>query len=425
LPFTQSRVGMLQLWDRLGLKVESVYSRDLTGGFSPEGADSHSQPESRTLQRLPQADMWGQTLLAGCLLADVNASAVDFQRSRTVDGTRLDIEPGATLPFPLGQFAFGSGRIALRETAYHLIDRDVMEDSTGRELPRNQSRELFEASAGVGTSFNRIYPFHWFGLQKLKHTLEPEITYLYVPSVSQGDLPLFDGVDRVNRRNLVTYGLVSRVLGRFSDPTTDPRAGAAGDQPIPAAAIRELGRLSLMQSYDVSRSIGPLKPGRQIDHFSDIDFGGRVNPSEALSVRFHTTYDVANSAITAAKVGFFVEDPRDLRPQRVRLSTRTSAGVSYRFQTQDLAQELQEVDSNIVVRLTQWAGFLYSNRYDVSADRFLDNFFGLRLTSTCDCWALDLAFTDRTNPQEVEFRAQLTLVGLGSTKPQSRVAAVP
>jgi len=36
------------------------------------------------------------------------------------------------------------------------------------------------------------------------------------------------------------------------------------------------------------------------------------------------------------------------------------------------------------------------------------------LISTCDCWALDLAFTDRTNPQEVSVQAQLTLAGFGS-----------
>ncbi len=106
-----------------------------------------------------------------------------------------------------------------------------------------------------------------------------------------------------------------------------------------------------------------------------------------------------------------------------RLDTRTSAGISYRFLTGNL---LQELDDNIVIRLTDWAGFLYSSRYDVVANRFLDNYFGLRLISTCDCWALDFAVVDRTNPQEVEVRAQFTLAGLGSSRSSgTRTAAAP
>ncbi len=38
----------------------------------------------------------------------------------------------------------------------------------------------------------------------------------------------------------------------------------------------------------------------------------------------------------------------------------------------------------------------------------------VRLTSACDCWSLDLGVTDKSNPNEIEVRAQLTLVGLGS-----------
>jgi lipopolysaccharide assembly outer membrane protein LptD (OstA) len=246
---------------------------------------------------------------------------------------------------------------------------------------------------------------------------------LYIPAVAQADLPLFDGTDRVNHRNMLTYGVVSRFIGRFSDTPSTANAGendrrAGGDD-----SVRELGRLSVTQSADISREIDPIQPGRTPDHFSDIDIAGRVNPSRALSARFVTNYDTTDTNISAARVGFFVEDPRYARADSgPHLETRTSAGVSYRFLTQN---KLQELDDNIVVRLTDWAGFLYSSRYDVVQNRFLDNFFGLRFLSTCDCWSLDFAVTDRRNPQEVEVRAQVTLLGLGSSRSQTRVAAAP
>jgi hypothetical protein len=115
-----------------------------------------------------------------------------------------------------------------------------------------------------------------------------------------------------------------------------------------------------------------------------------------------------------------VEDPRHPRAGGQRAETRTSAAISYRFLTEN---QLQEVDDNIVLRLTDWAGFRYSSRYNVIANRFLDNYFGLRLISTCNCWTLDVAVVDRTNPQEVEVRVQLNLLGLGSRRSERLTAA--
>ncbi len=406
LPFTETRAGIIQLWERAAVKGEGTYYQDLTDF------------QSRTLQRAPEIDFWGQTLLGQHVLGDLNASAVDFQRARDADGARVDLEPAATLPLPLGRLAFGSVQASLRETAYHLTERHVSE--TGQDLPTDSSRELLQLGGEMGTALSRIYPVSGFGLEKLKHTIEPTVDYLYIPAVSQADLPLFDGVDRINRRNLLTYGFMSRFIGKFAGPA--PGDGQESSDAM-HSQIRELGRFSVMQSFDVSREIGSLQPGRSGDHFSDVDFDGRLNPSRSLSLRFRTDYDTGNNDISAAQLSIFAEDPR-LPPPAAgqRAEMRTSAGISYRFLTQN---QLQELDDNIVLRLTDWAGFRYSSRYDVVANRFLDNYVGLRLMSTCNCWTLDIAVVDRTNPQEVEVRAQINLLGLGSTKPQERTAATP
>ena len=396
LPFTTTHLAAVQLWDRAALKLEGTYYQDLTGF------------QSRTLQRAPEVDVAAQKLLGGRILGELGATAVHFQRTRNVDGLRLDVAPTATLPLPLGRFAFGAVRLGLRETAYHLTDTHLLE--TGEELPRNRSRELIQLGAEVGTSLSRIYPTSWFGLEKVKHSLEPIAEYQYIPAVAQDDLAFFDGIDRINTRNLLSYGVVNRFLGKFPFPAE--ASGAERSSQAEHAHIRELARLTVMQSVDLSREIDPLQPHRPPHHFSDIDFDGRINPSSALSVRFRASYDAVNTNISAAHVGFFVADPRTLPSTAThRFDMRTSASISYRFLTQN---QLQEIDDTIVVRLTDWLAFRYSSRYDVVANRFLDNYFGIRLVSTCDCWSLDFAVTNRTNPQEVEVRAQLNLTGLGS-----------
>ena len=403
LPFTESRVGFIQLWDRAALKGEGTYYQNLTGF------------QSHVLQRAPEIDFQGQTLLGRRVLGDLAASAVDFQRGRDADGARLDLEPSAMLPLPLGHLAFGSVQASLRETAYHLTEQHVSE--TGQDLPADASRELLQLHAESGTALSRVYSVSGFGLEKLKHTIEPTLDYLYIPAVSQTDLPLFDGTDRINHRNLVTYGFVSRFIGKFAGLALQDGQESSD---VMHSQIRELARFSVMQSFDISREIGQLQPGGSADHFSDIDFDGRLNPSRSLSLHFRTDYDTGNNDISAAQVGIFVEDPRQPQPGGQRAETRTSAAISYRFLTEN---QLQEVDDNIVLRLTDWAGFRYSSRYDVIANRFLDNYFGLRLISTCNCWTLDVAVVDRTNPQEVEVRVQLNLLGLGSRKSERLTAA--
>ena len=402
LPFTETHAGILQLWNRLALRGEGTYYQNLEG------------ESSQTLQRGPQMDLWGQQRLAGPVLGQLNASFVDYQRASNVDGVRLDAEPALEVPLPLGRFGFGAVRGAFRETAYHLFEQTVSQN--GEVLPEDQTRETVQLQADVNTILSRVYPVGLFGLEKVQHTIEPQLSYLYIPSISQGNLPLWDGVDRINQRNLFTYGVTSRLIGKFSDSEQPAHPGPL-DSPI-----RELARLSLMQSVDIGRVIEPAQPPGTADHFSDVDIDGRVNPSRSLSMRFHLEYDSGNNSFVAARIGFFIQDPRPSRSKTdgSLLDTRTSAGVSYRFLA---GSALQEVDTNLVVRLTDWAGILYTGRYDIVTNKFLDNFIGLRLLSLCDCWALDFAVVDRTNPHEVEARAQLTLAGFGSSRPQTRTAA--
>ena len=421
LPFVASHAGFVQIWDRAALKSEGTYYQNLSS-FDP--VTNQPVPGSlvgQTLQRAPIMSLWGQQRIGSALLGDLNAVGVDYQRGSGADGVRMDVQPGLTLALPLGNSFFGALRASGRETAYHLTNTTPV---GGGSIPRNQSRELLQVDGQVGTSLDRVYPVSFFGLEKLKHTIEPSVEYLYIPATEQDDLPFFDGTDRVNRRNLVTYGVTSRFIGRFQPEPDDsqPKDDSRRKDETPSGLVRELGRFSITQSADITHDINPLEPDRAINHFSDMDIAARINPSRFFSLDSATVYDPSSTSVAATRVGVFVEDPRNVHEEGQRLETRTSARVSYRVLTQN---KLQEIDDAVVLRLTDQAGFLYSSRYDLVESRFLDNFFGLRLLSACDCWALEIAVSDRTNPHEVEVRTQLTLVGLGSSKSNSRSAGQP
>lgn len=411
-PYTSSNGGFVQGGGWWMAQAEASYRQDLTGG------------DAETLHTLPRLDLLGQVPI-GPVIVDTAAQVVNYQRSRGADGVRADVAPRLTLALPLGPYAYGSLQAGVRETAYALGETELGPEAQGARPPtvleRHQNRETAHVSARVSSSFGRVYSVDGalLGFDRLKHTVEPLLGYLFVPAVNQGDLPLWDGEDRINHRNLITYGAVSRLIGRAASRDDED----SGDEGKPRT--RELARFSLMQSYDLDRRIPAVREENATDHLSDIDIAARANPSKHFSVRLVANYDPAYSEFLAARVGFFAENPwegNDDSEKRRRLGTHTGVGVSYRFLTNNL---VHEVDTNLVLRLTEWAGFLYASRYSVTSSRFLDNFFGVRLISQCDCWALDVAVTNRNNPSETEARAQLTLVGLNSQNNQMRRASMP
>ena len=412
LPFTTSRVGFLERWSRAMLQGEAVYYQDLIG------------EQSLVLQRAPEVRLASQKLLPFDLLGQLTGSVTNFQRSQGIAGLRGDIHPTLQMRLPLGRSFYGSIQAGARETAYQLTQDamdcgfsgtdcinangaltaaqfDALLDPNRIKLPTASSRELVEVRADINTGVSRVFDFDHFGVSKLKHTIEPRLEYLYIPAISQEDSPLFDGVDRINQRSLLYYGFASRLLARSKGDGQSP-----GD-------VFELTRLSIFQGYDFSRQIPGVEGANRDDHFSDIDLALRVNPSRTTSVRFRSTYDPRQTDVTSATVGIHLHQP-DLELDeggKRHLSTRASLNVDYRFISQN---QLQQMESSVVVPLMDRVGFLYATRYDILNNRFLDNHFGVRLTSACDCWSLDLGVTDKSNPNEIEVRAQLTLVGLGS-----------
>jgi hypothetical protein len=256
-------------------------------------------------------------------------------------------------------------------------------------LPRlatDRNRELAEVSGLVGTELSRVYTFEHLGLAKVRHTIEPEIRYLFVPQTSRpifnvtlpdcATLPpgrrrpgdncdatafsegyLFDERDAINRRNFVSYGITTRLFGRGPTP-----AGTAAGQPqakapaptgeggavppealpqgLPAATVpapagkggtapappREILRASILHGYDISR---PLVAG---SHQSDVDLGIRLTPLDYLGMSYGATVSFERNELLGQTVGFFVREPWWTPPSTLQsFQTPSTIGLSYRF----------------------------------------------------------------------------------------------
>jgi LPS-assembly protein len=404
--YTASRAGAITVWDHASLWGEGTYYQNLRGD------------DDTTFHALPRVELRAQRALFGDRVVMAFAGeGVDYQRRRGFDGVRLDLRPEVRVPFHLGNVVFGSVGGGVRETVYHLTGEDrfrTVTDLFGREheiverLDTNQTRETAHLGAHVGTEVARVYGFERWGFTKLRHTIEPQVAYLQVPQVSgQGDLPLFDAADRINRRSLLSYGIISRLQGRVGGGESAPTGPAA------ASAVRELVRLSVLQAYDTQRAIAGA------DHVSDVDVGLRLTPVELLALQYGTTYNVGERVVNGTSLSVAIREPwKAPSAQLAALQGPSLLGLSYRFVADRTgvqpAAGLEELDATLYLRLTNFFGFAFQVRYDLLNNVLLDKIFGGRFISRCECWMVELGVDDKANPDETQIRAQVTLVGLGS-----------
>jgi LPS-assembly protein len=394
--FTDSHGGVVKTWERALLRAEASYYQDLIND------------QDFAFQVLPRVQWRGHKhVWQNRLEAGIAMEGVHFYRNQGYAGQRFDIAPSLSFPFHLGRYAFGSLTAVGHETVYHMTSEDVGQPplpESGR-LRGNQTREIGQLQAQVGTRFSRAFDVGWGRLLKLQHVVEPEVSYVYIPFVDQDHLPLYDALDRVNKRNLFVYGVSNRLLGKFA---TRPPDGGTPEEA--QTEIRELARLTINQAYDPTRQ---LSKGDR--HFSDLDIYARVTPVPYITFAADTTYDVDRGDLVAARLGLFLRDPRPLPPTTPllqHLQRSTTVGISYVTITDRI---LKEFDASIIFRLNEQISTAYVGRYDLNAGSFIGNRYFLRYVSAQKCWYVDLGLIEKVNPNEFEFRFLFTLVGLSSS----------
>jgi LPS-assembly protein len=409
--FTDSRVGGVKTWNSALLRAEALYYQDLR------------QDQDFAFQVLPRVQFQGHhRFWRDRLEASVAIQGDNFFRNQGYRGQRFDIAPSLSMPFHWSDYVFGSLRVTGRETAYHLTSQDAgLSELTTPRLRGNRTRETVQFEANFGTRFSRAFDLGWGRLLKLQHVVEPEVTYLYVPFVDQDDLPLYDSLDRINKRNAFIYGVTNRFLGKFRTSPTEDDSAEKGTE------IRELARITVAQAYDPYRGLSRGK-----ENYSDVDIYARLTPFPFTSFTFDSTYDVGNESAATTRVGAYLRDPRPLpqmAPLLQHLQRASSFGVAYRFTSKRLVNQFnigpesiqpeinppKEVAGSLTLRFTESLLASYTSRYDLNSSEFIGNRYFFRYISPQDCWFIDFGVVDKVNPREFEFRFLFTLIGLSSS----------
>ncbi len=201
---------------------------------------------------------------------------------------RLDTKANIVFPITIIDQALTLNPSLNGHMTYYSRDATTAEH---REMPAEPvHQQYYDAGISMsGPRFNRIFELSQkYRIQRIKHLIEPTLSFSYNPAVDEVNVPKFDGVDlqsRTRSRSLA-YGITQRLLAkrvtetdwaRFQDDDEDVTL-----EELPTE-VQEIASLSVTQSYnleDVRRK------------FSDITLKFTTTPLEPYTLTMDATFDV-------------------------------------------------------------------------------------------------------------------------------------
>jgi LPS-assembly protein len=377
---TVSTVMLQRNWGKLNLTGFGRYINDL------EELDVDT-----TLQRLPEIGVTVPFYRLGdsLLYSRTEAIGTSFWRKDEVPATAQDpaLESGQRLLLRQG-FS-----LVLKAGDWFELTPEVA--AYGRVYGGGGGEDsdlLPEYSATLSTRLLRVYPVTgWGGLDRLQHSVEPQITYRYVDNHDQEDLPYYDPYDRIGPVNQVTYALINRLTGRSLDVNGN-------------RSYRELLNLRLSQSYAIEEPRNDS--GTDTRPFSDLRAELQINPAPEISIGFDSWLPVygdqrfSRITATASYAG----------------RSGNSASVNYSYFREQAEQTPGEYVGFELA--TAWLAPVYAGfqqRYDLRESQSLESLLSFEYRS--QCWSLFLTLRHRSSlddrPDDNEIMVGFSLSGLG------------
>ncbi len=352
----ESLFSLSKNWGNANLVGQLRYTKDLE-------ADN---PDP--LQLLPRInfDITRQRIGRTPFSYSFDSEYTNFWRDQGVRGQRLSLRPSLSANFQLLQVLAVNPEIGYRERYYWGLN-----DGTG-----SQQEGIVDFSTKVTTRLQRVYDQPIGPVSKLRHSIEPEVTYLYTPEEDQTHLPLFDSIDRISETNRIDYALVQRLTARFDRDGASP-------------SYRTLVYLRLSQSYD-------LRSEAKDEPFSDLRGEMTLLPTDWSMMRIDAYLDVNNDKWRKYSVEAKVHDQRE-----------NSLWLEYR---RDLDQQSNYGALRLTTGLLNPVYVNYEKRYDFETSKRLEDV--LEVEYRHQCWSALLTYRD--NSVDKAIMLSFFMKGIGS-----------
>jgi LPS-assembly protein len=285
---------------------------------------------------------------------------VYYYRDAGQKGHFYDLKPTVSLPLNLGGYAKLTPEFGVWET---LWQRD---DQQPTLIDKQGHRSLYRAALNLTTEVSRVFNVGGKSLEKLRHGVKPELSYTYVPDVTQNDLP--DYIAPVREQHTLSYGLTNSFLARWKD-------GAGRTD------YREFLRIKFAQIFDIkesSRDVAATGVGRK--PFGDVALEVDFTPFQHLSFLARNIYSVNDAIWRQANY--------DMALSSVRGDTVV---LGYRY-TQDA---IEEINLSLKAVLTKSLDLSYRHRRNQLIRKDFEKRLGVRYHQ--QCWSVELSYAETLN----------------------------
>ena len=391
-PVRLNRMNFNRLWAAWNLNAELRYFWDST--------QENSDLPDETISRLPVVDFQGfkQQLFKSPFFFDLNSNYNYFYSPSGPRGQRADIHPRIYYPWRFKNYFTFEPSAGVRETLYYLDDTKF-NDEAGYD--RWSSRELFDFRLDFFSEVNRIFNLNKLNIQKIKHSLRPQIVWNYIPDVTQSDVPEFDITDRIEKSNLMTYSITNTLTSKLLQggatrlaESADVSRGEVTRAPG-QYDYKDFLRLEFGQNYDFHKSKRNFSP-----IFAKLDFF----PGQYVSIDADTGWSVYENEFVSHNIAAAIWDKRG-----------DKLFVQYRFDQRNedvFGEDLQNVKSILFkanVKASNKLMVFGAYERNIEDDQHIRTELGFNFNA--QCWGVDFKYTDQPSDEKFEFR--INLHGLG------------
>ena len=351
----ESIFSLSKSWGKYSLVGQMKYIKDL------------ESDDSTTLQLVPRItfDAARQRIGDSDFYYALKTEYTNFWSQDGPGGERMIVRPTLSASFNLWDAINLAPEITYRERYYWDLSDDQDSDSQGMVAFTTR------ATSRVQKTYSQ--PFGLLG--KLRHSIEPELIYTYIPEIDQTDLPYFDELDRVDNANILAYALTQRLTVRFDHADDDP-------------TYRELLYWRLSQAYDLTDEFRDRR-------FQDLRLQMVLLPTEWLTLQSDTSLDVHSGDWTRVTAAGKIADQQE-----------NSVGLLYSYEPEN---DIDYIEARLSVAFLDPLYLNYEQRYDLNIDKQLEQVIGVEYRQKC--WGVELTYRDRKYDRSVMLTFNMRGIG--------------
>ncbi len=362
-PYVDSNAFYVERWNTASLYLSGQYATDLT------------RTNENTVQKLPELRYTiFEESLAGPLHLNFDGSATNFYKQAGDGARRMDFKPELAAVFSSSALSL-TPRVGARATFY---DRSA---STSEPTERKYAYAAIDLNAKISKVYRADKDA---GIGRVRHSIEPTLSYTYIPHVDQGNIPQFDAVDNVSAQNVAGFSIINRLTAHYKE-----------SKDVATYSTFDVMVLKLSQSYDLNVAQDQTSTAHAR---SDILGELFVRTPKAFTMTANATYNTYTRLISSRSIG---------------------AAYTQSILTMNLTEQyLQNPSTHFLIG----GGGIKLGKWDMGAQlwRDLENKKTTqeeyRVHYASQCWGIGTLYVIK--PGETRFTVMLDLKGIGGYSKQ-------